>query len=871
MVPKPISFRSVWNKMMAKNDEEPLSSPAKPTPTRNTLSSDPPNVFLASPSATNKSKLILHRPSLVSRGSTLSGWCITHLPITRDILKNNELLVSPDKSKSSIIEKVESSCFGGVKGGRSITLSRFTERDEVSGISIKSFHDRIKSHEVFEFNENVNSKTCFTTGLSESFGTKPLESTKTNVTLEDTTDTETTISKPVVDENPVLKILVATDTHLGYKEEDMYRQNDSINVFEEILYLAKNLNADLVLHSGDLFDKNLPSRSTMYKTMDLLSSYLIRTPNDDKGLEIDTSAIVPSTLSTSSILDGFKVSDEKTNHIPFFVIHGNHDNPTEQNSLSPIDLLDVAGLVTYFGRVHDFNDIELKPILIKKNNIKIALYGIGWIKDEKLVMLFKNEKVKFILPEEPDDWYKILLIHQNRHPRRGNNHNDYISPSFLPDWLDLVIWGHEHDCFKLPQSFGGTTQILQLGSTIQTSLVPAEVPQKHCCFIEITLDDVKFYPITLQCVRKLIYREMSTACLELKENTSEELSNKLHQSITKILAEVQNDKKTVLCSTALHNVVGTKNEVFKLRSAIKNAKDVPLMRIKVHSDVSQTINPRIFGNAYIGSVANPNDILRFWSSNKKEILDPSASITHSKTVKDIVLASIQDNCQLSLLLESELNEAVNKYALGMETQVINEYIRSRVAYMQNYLKEKMREAVNEQLSDDLYQEIIERTVAVGFKHSNYSDIQAKMQEERTSAGLSKPSNKFLYDDIKDVQNGTPEEKVRDIQDKALTKDMESKTMNTPDIRTSLFPNFTPGRADTGTPNANPAKKKRGRPPKSVQTTVKVPSSDTRVANKLQRTSLSQHNGVVAIAGTKGYQNTIIDLFSRRTDTNKFNM
>lgn len=258
------------------------------------------------------------------------------------ILDNYNILGFSDERKNSIIEQIESSCF---RGGRSIALSRFTAKDEIPGVSIKSFRDRIKSHEVCEFNENINSTICFTGGFIKPFADKPFESSRAEVTREDTTDTDVTIKKKSADVKPVLKVLVATDTHLGYKEEDMYRQNDSINAFEEILYLAKNLNADFVLHSGDLFDKNLPSRSTMYKTMDLLSSYLTSV-NEDSELEIDTSGIVPSTLSKSNVLDSFKPPGERVNRIPFFVIHGNHDNPTEQNSLSPIDILDVAGLVS---------------------------------------------------------------------------------------------------------------------------------------------------------------------------------------------------------------------------------------------------------------------------------------------------------------------------------------------------------------------------------------------------------------------------------------------------------------------------------------------------------------------------------------------
>lgn len=65
------------------------------------------------------------------------------------------------------------------------------------------------------------------------------------------------------DAGNIFRIFIATDTHLGHKEKDPVRGNDSFVVFEEILRLALSLNADFVLHGGDLFDLHKPSRSTM--------------------------------------------------------------------------------------------------------------------------------------------------------------------------------------------------------------------------------------------------------------------------------------------------------------------------------------------------------------------------------------------------------------------------------------------------------------------------------------------------------------------------------------------------------------------------------------------------------------------------------
>lgn len=59
------------------------------------------------------------------------------------------------------------------------------------------------------------------------------------------------------------RILIATDTHLGFKCEDPIRGNDSFETFEEILKIGRRENVDFILHGGDFFDENKPSRTTL--------------------------------------------------------------------------------------------------------------------------------------------------------------------------------------------------------------------------------------------------------------------------------------------------------------------------------------------------------------------------------------------------------------------------------------------------------------------------------------------------------------------------------------------------------------------------------------------------------------------------------
>jgi len=60
--------------------------------------------------------------------------------------------------------------------------------------------------------------------------------------------------------------LISTDNHLGYKENDKIRANDSFASFHEILKIASGTpNLDFLLLGGDLFHEHKPSRKTFFK------------------------------------------------------------------------------------------------------------------------------------------------------------------------------------------------------------------------------------------------------------------------------------------------------------------------------------------------------------------------------------------------------------------------------------------------------------------------------------------------------------------------------------------------------------------------------------------------------------------------------
>jgi len=96
--------------------------------------------------------------------------------------------------------------------------------------------------------------------------------------------------------------------------------------------------------------------------------------------------------------------------------------------------------------------------LIKKGDTRVAIYGMGSMRDERLNRMWQGKKVRFLEPEENDDddeeeeegqnnWFNIFALHQNRDLGRGSK--NCVHESMIPDWMDLVVWGHGK-CDQVP-------------------------------------------------------------------------------------------------------------------------------------------------------------------------------------------------------------------------------------------------------------------------------------------------------------------------------------------------------------------------------------------------------------------------------------
>lgn len=98
----------------------------------------------------------------------------------------------------------------------------------------------------------------------------------------------------------------------------------------------------------------------------------------------------------------------------------------QEGALCALDVLSASGLINYFGRMElpgqatdDAEALEdglkVKPVLLQKGDTKLALYGMGNIRDDRFVFELTNRRINLYRPaQDPDDWFNILLVHQNR-------------------------------------------------------------------------------------------------------------------------------------------------------------------------------------------------------------------------------------------------------------------------------------------------------------------------------------------------------------------------------------------------------------------------------------------------------------------------
>ncbi|OQR93473.1 double-strand break repair protein [Achlya hypogyna] len=478
----------------------------------------------------------------------------------------------------------------------------------------------------------------------------------------------------------VVKILVSTDNHLGYCENDGVRGKDSFRAFEEMLSIGVKAKVDFVLLAGDLFHHNKPSRATLYRTMSLLRNYCLGDGCINFQILSDQSLNFPNFGLAN-------YEDPNMNvRLPVFSIHGNHDDPTGEagRSLAALDLLSAANLVNYFGKSDRVDDIEVFPILLEKGETKLAIYGLGNMRDERLHRMFAQGKVQFRRPEEsPDAWFSIFVVHQNR-DNRGRGAKNCLPESFIPDFIDLVVWGHEHECLiDLDESLRGNFHITQPGSSVATSLIEGEAKPKKVGILEVCGSQFRLVAEPLRSVRPFKIADVVLSDVDGLDPADPKIADKIHAVLSTRVQE--------LLDEAAADVTATSADAMEV-----------LVRLRVEHTGYPVINNQRFGAQFVGRVANPGDILLFTRS--KRLGEPAAKgdakaglaapirpppPTDAVVRVEQILAATLDQAdhKLDIFPEPNLAHALDEYVFKNVPSAFNEFVDSVLEETQTALKQ----------------------------------------------------------------------------------------------------------------------------------------------------------------------------------------
>ena len=209
--------------------------------------------------------------------------------------------------------------------------------------------------------------------------------------------------------------------------------------------IAKERDVDMVLLAGNIFHEDNPYIDYMCQ----VTRSLRKNTMGDKPCELEL--LSDATESFDNTFNHVNYEDQDINiAIPVFSIHGNHDAPSGEDNLSALDVLHASGLMNFYGttRAPEYDDIQVKPLLFQKGRTKLALYGMGNVRDERLVQTFRERRVKFFHPSiQRDNWFNLMNVHQKKH---SYNKKGHLPEEFLPEFMDLVVWGHEHECLIEP-------------------------------------------------------------------------------------------------------------------------------------------------------------------------------------------------------------------------------------------------------------------------------------------------------------------------------------------------------------------------------------------------------------------------------------
>ncbi|XP_076239409.1 double strand break repair nuclease mre11 [Calliopsis andreniformis] len=495
-------------------------------------------------------------------------------------------------------------------------------------------------------------------------------------------------SEPSNSPDDTFKILVATDIHLGfdYNKKAGHVSEDSFTTFEEILQYARDYEVDFILLGGDLFHDTKPSQIAILKCMELLRKYCLG-PREIKVQFLSDPEVVFRHCTYKTV----NYEDPNINvSIPVFSIHGNHDDPSF-GAVGSMDLLSVSGLINYFGKWTDLTQVSISPLILKKGETHVALYGLSYINDQRLSRLLRDFKVDMLRPKDIPDCFNIFVLHQNR---AQHGEYAYIPQNKLPNFLNLIIWGHEHECRITPEFITDAEYFIsQPGSSIATSLCEAEAKPKHVGLLSVNGMKFKMKKLKLKTVRPFVFDNL---VLQEQEIPKDDFSASPSTAVYNFVDKYIEDK---LIPQAAEQLTGHPKQPIQ-----------PLLRLRIfHTKEEELFDTMKLAQKYCEEVANPMEMVVFRKekslyrkpgttiSRFDDDLEEMAQALHyndddidwNRTVQGGIkkfFTSEENKDKLTVLTVNGLNEALNRFVDRGDNEsfkdIVSHQMKKTIAFLE---------------------------------------------------------------------------------------------------------------------------------------------------------------------------------------------
>ncbi|KAL9100057.1 MAG: hypothetical protein Q9187_009410, partial [Circinaria calcarea] len=245
----------------------------------------------------------------------------------------------------------------------------------------------------------------------------------------------------------------------------------------------------------------------------------------------------------------------------------------------------------------------------------------------------------------------------------------YLPENFLPEFLDFVVWGHEHECLIDPRYNPEMNfHVMQPGSSVATSLMPGEAVPKHVAILSVTGRDFKVETIRLKTVRPFVMKEIVLSEDKEAKKLAKKADNRI--ALTQRLVEIVNEL-----------IAQAKAEWLEVQEEAEQDEEVeaplPLIRLRVEYSAPEggnfdCENPQRFSNRFVGKVANVSDVVQFYrkkagttrkAQNGAELPEESVlaqlsidSVKVEKLVREFLTAQ-----SLTILPQNSFGDAVGQF------------------------------------------------------------------------------------------------------------------------------------------------------------------------------------------------------------------